>query len=122
MFHVLIAEDEKPMAHALVLKLAKAGFHSTVAENGQIALNLLRDGRYDLLLLDIIMPLVNGFSVLEQLKKDGEHAMPIIMTTNLGQEEDRKRAMDLGAVDYVIKSDTPIAQIVEKIQVILNPK
>jgi DNA-binding response OmpR family regulator len=120
MVNVLVAEDEKPMAHALELKLTKAGFKPTIAENGQVALDLLSSGHYDLLLLDIIMPVVNGFAVLEQIKKSGKYKMPIIMTTNLGQEEDRKRAMDLGAVDYIIKSDTPITKIVEKIQGILN--
>lgn len=120
MYNVLVAEDEKPMAHALELKLLRAGFKPTVAANGQEALDFLRKDKFDLLLLDIIMPQVNGFAVLEQLKKEGKSGMPIIMTTNLGQEEDRKRAMGLGAVDYVVKSDTPIAKIVERISEVLK--
>ncbi len=120
MSNILIAEDEKPMAHALELKLAKAGFKPTIAENGQVALDLLHKGKYDLLLLDIIMPVMNGFAVLEQIKKEGDIKIPVIMTTNLGQEEDKKKALDLGAVDYLIKSDTPIAKIVEKIKTILK--
>lgn len=120
MFKVLVVEDEKPVAHALELKLTKAGFEPTVAENGQVALDLLHSEHYDLMLLDIIMPIVNGFDLLEKIKQEGKLKIPIIMITNLGQEEDRKRASDLGVVDYVIKSDTPIADIVEKVQVILK--
>ncbi len=117
---VLIVEDEKPMAHALELKLTKAGFEPTIAENGQIALDLLQSGHYDLLLLDIIMPIMNGFSVLEYLKKESKIKMPIIMTTNLGQDEDCKKALELGATDYIVKSNTPIAQIVDRIKEILG--
>lgn len=108
------------MAHALELKLTKAGFAPTIAENGQVVLELLHSGKYDLLLLDIMMPVMNGFAVLERLKKEGRTKIPIIMTTNLGQDEDKTKALALGATDYLIKSDTPIAKIVERIQSILK--
>ena len=108
------------MARALELKLQKAGYQTDIAANGREALDLLGHNRYDLLLLDIIMPKVNGFAVLEQLKKQGKGKPQIIVTTNLEQDDDRKRALELGAIDYLVKSDTSIATIVEKINHALN--
>ena len=112
---ILIAEDEKPLASALKLKLAGAGYEPTVVYNGDEALAALTEGNFSLMLVDIMMPKRDGFSVLEELKKGG-NKMPVIVMSNLGQDEDMKHAKSLGAVDYVVKSNTPLAQIVERIQ------
>lgn len=71
--------------------------------------------KYDLILLDMIMPKMDGFTVLQKLKENG-NKIPVIVTSNLGQDEDVKRAKDLGARDYLVKSDTPLVKIVEYIQ------
>jgi len=90
---ILIAEDEKPMAKALELKLNSAGFQAKAVYNGQEALDVLEKEPYDLMLMDLIMPKLDGFKLLEALKQKGSK-MPVIVSTNLSQEEDKKRVMD----------------------------
>jgi len=109
--HVLIVEDEKPLAHALSLKLTNAGFEVTNAENGQQALDLLEAKTYDVVLLDLMMPVLDGFQVLEQLKAKGK--MPyVIVLSNLSQRVDEDRVLALGAKKYFIKSDISLSEVV----------
>ncbi len=112
---ILVTEDEKPMAKALALKLNHEGFEAQEAHNGEEALDLLAKEKFDLMLLDLMMPRMDGFSVLEKIKEAG-YTTKVIVTSNLSQEEDRKRAKDLGAIDYFVKSDTPLNKIVEYIK------
>jgi DNA-binding response OmpR family regulator len=116
---ILIAEDEAPMARALGLKLGRAGFEINTVSNGEEALEILASQNFDLLLLDLMMPKIDGFGVLSRLKEKGVK-IPVIITSNLSQEEDAKRAKKLGAMDYIIKSNTPIAKVVEKVNKLLN--
>jgi two-component system, OmpR family, response regulator VicR len=116
---ILIAEDERPMAKALQLKLTKEGFEAVNAYNGDEALELLDNGKFDLMLLDIMMPNTDGFAVLEALKKKNI-SLPIIVTSNLSQEEDIAKAKKLGAKDFLVKSDVPINKIVEKVNNLLK--
>lgn len=109
---ILICEDEQAISKAMQLKLTKAGFEVEQAFNGQEALDKLKDKKYDLVLLDLLMPKVDGFSVLEELKRQGSK-QKIIVTSNLSQDEDKKRAEELGAVGYLVKADTSISKIVE---------
>lgn len=112
---ILIADDEKPIARALELKLNHSGFAATSVYDGQQALDLLSKDKFDLLLLDLMMPQADGFTVLEELKKRGS-SMPVIVVSNLNQPEDIKKAMDLGAKDFFIKSDTPLSGVVEHVK------
>lgn len=112
---VLVAEDEKPMAHALEAKLSKFGYDVTIANDGEKAMELLKQDTYGLLILDIMMPKKNGFDVLEWMQKENI-SVPVIVSSNLGQGDDIKNAMKLGAKDYFVKSETPIAEIVERVQ------
>lgn len=112
---ILIAEDEKPMANALSLKLRSVGFETTLVYDGESALSAARESPYDLILLDLVMPKKDGFFVLAELKKL-KIATPVIVSSNLSQEEDIRRAKELGARDYFIKSDTSLAQVVEKVK------
>ena len=116
---VLIAEDEKPMAKALELKLNNSGFEAKAVFNGNEAILEMEKEKYDLLLLDLMMPSMDGFSVLEKMKEKGIK-IPVIVSTNLSQEEDVQKAKDLGAKDYFVKSDTPINKVVEYVQKILG--
>jgi len=112
--HVLIVEDEKPLSHALALKLGHEGFEVTAVSNGQEALDLLQKQHYNIILLDLMMPVIDGFQVLEQLKAKGP--MPyVIVLSNLSQREDEERALALGAKKYFIKSNTPLAVIVQEV-------
>jgi DNA-binding response OmpR family regulator len=112
---ILIAEDERPLAKALELKLRAAGFDVSVATDGKQALEMASGGQYDLLLLDLIMPITDGFKVLEGLH-DAKVKTRVIVLSNLGQEEDMQRVKALGAVDYFVKADTPLATIIEHVQ------
>jgi DNA-binding response OmpR family regulator len=116
---ILVAEDEKAMAHALEVKLTKAGFVVDLASDGKTALEKIQSGKYELILLDIMMPKLNGFEILESLEKTG-NTVPVIVTSNLGQDEDAKRAKSLGAAEYFIKSNTPIGIIVDKVIAMLG--
>jgi DNA-binding response OmpR family regulator len=112
---ILIIEDEKPLAHALDLKLSHEGFAITATGSGEEALQLLSKEHFDLVLTDLIIPGVDGFKVLETIQ-DKKMKIPVIVMTNLNQEEDRKRASDLGATDFFVKSNSPISLIVEKVK------
>ena len=116
---ILITEDEKPMARALELKLIHEGYETKAAPNGQEGLNMLEKEDFDLVLLDLVMPLVDGFSVLKTLKTRGK--MPfVIVLSNLSQEDDRKRALELGAKDFFVTSNTSLAEIVEKVKELIS--
>lgn len=112
---VLIVEDERPLVRALELKLKTAGFLTKGVFDGAQALEELKQEKYDLILLDLVMPNTDGFAVLEELQSRKNHT-PIIVTSNLGQEEDFNRAKKLGAKDYFIKSNTSLAELVKQIQ------
>lgn len=116
---ILIAEDEKPMVNALSLKLHSAGFETTLVYDGESAVSAVQASPFDLILLDLVMPKKDGFFVLAELKKL-KIATPVIVSSNLSQEEDIKRARELGARDYFIKSDTTLAEIVEKVKLALG--
>jgi len=116
---ILIAEDEKPMARALELKLKKAGFDALAVFNGEDALVQLKKEKYDLLVLDLIMPRLDGFGLMEGVKEQGIK-IKMVVASNLGQENDIKKAKDLGAVDFFIKADVSITEIVDKIKNILS--
>ena len=117
--NILIIEDEKPMARALELKLTYEGFEAKIVFNGESALELLEKEKFDLIVCDLVMPKVDGFKVLEALKEK-KITTPVMVLTNLSQEEDEKRAKSLGAKEFFIKSNTSIANIVERIRQFLK--
>jgi DNA-binding response OmpR family regulator len=112
---ILLAEDEKPMAKALKYKLDKGGYQTTAVNNGKKAIESLAKEKYDLLILDLVMPEVDGFMVLKELNRT-HNPIPVIVASNLGQEKDVQEARKLGAKDYLIKSDTQLSEIVAKVK------
>ncbi len=113
---VLIAEDEKPMARALEIKIGSdPELEARAVFNGAEALSILTNEKYDLVLTDLMMPNVDGFALLKELKEKKIN-IPVIVSSNLSQEEDIKLAKSLGAIDYFVKSDTPISEVVKKIK------
>lgn len=116
---ILIVEDEQAMVKVLMLKLAKAGFETENAADGEAAIQILNKETFDLILLDLVMPKLDGFAVLQWLKSKGIKT-PVIVTSNLSQDVDAKRSKELGAVDYFIKSDIPIAEVVERVKKVLK--
>lgn len=116
---ILIVEDEKPMAKALELKLNKSGFLAKAVGNGQEAIALLKKEKFDLIMTDLVMPKMDGFGLLEYIKKN-KIKTKVIVASNLSQDSDLDRAKELGASDFLIKSDTPITEVVEKVKNILE--
>ena len=112
---ILIVEDEKPLSHALELKLQHEGFTVTVASNGRECLDLISSQHFDVVLLDLIMPEMDGFQVLEQLKNQTD-APAVFVLSNLSQHEDEERVLALGAKKFFIKSDTSLTTIVEEVK------
>ncbi len=111
---ILIIEDEKPLAHALSLKLMHEGFDVKATGSGEEGLQLIQSEKFDLVLTDLIIPGVDGFKILETIKEKKIKTVVVVMT-NLNQEEDRKKVFDLGAVDYFVKSNASLSQIVENV-------
>lgn len=112
---ILIVEDEKPLAHALELKMTHEGYETTVASTGDAGMREAITGKYDLILLDLILPGVDGFTILQEMKNKKIKTVVIILS-NLGQDEDRKKAQDFGAKDYLIKSNVPLSDIVKVVK------
>lgn len=112
---ILILEDEKPLARALELKLTHEGFETQNMPNGENLLEKIKEKNFDLIICDMLMPKVDGFSVLKILKENNIK-IPVIVLTNLSQEEDEKKVRELGAIDFLIKSNTPINDVVQKIK------
>ena len=115
---ILIVEDEKPLAHALALKMQHEGFDPHVALHGMEGLAEALTGIFEIILLDLIMPELDGFSLLQQLRAKGV-LTPVIVLSNLGQDEDKAKAKALGAADYFVKANTPIADIVKRVKSII---
>lgn len=111
---ILIVEDERPLSHALEMKLKAQGFTTKVVVNGQDALAALETDTYHMVLLDLIMPMMDGFGVLEAMKNK-KLKIPVIVLSNLGQDEDRAKTKALGAIDYYVKSNTPIGEILARV-------
>lgn len=111
---ILIIEDEQSLAHALELKLAHEGFEPLVVFGGEEGLSILEKESFSLILLDLIMPKMDGFLVLETLRK--KHIQtPVFVLTNLSNEYDEERVKKLGAKEFFIKSNVPIATIAERV-------
>ena len=112
---ILIIEDEKPLAHALSLKLTHEGFEVMTTGSGEEGATLLAQNTFALILTDLIIPGQDGFKILEALQAK-KVKIPVIVMTNLNQEEDKKRAHDLGAVDFFVKSNSTLSEIVEEVK------
>ncbi len=113
---VLVVEDDKLLRDILAMKLAKPSLEIIHALDGEQALKLVTDAKPDIVLLDIILPGINGFEVLEKIKTDAEtKGVHVIIISNLGQEEDIRKAKELGAADFIIKANATADEISEKL-------
>jgi DNA-binding response OmpR family regulator len=108
---ILIIEDEKPLLHALELKLTHEGFEVVATDSGLSGIEFIEKETFALILTDLITPGADGFKVLETVQSK-KSKTPVIVMTNLNQEEDKKRATDLGAVNFFVKSNSTISEIV----------
>jgi DNA-binding response OmpR family regulator len=116
---ILIVEDEEILRNVLKDRLLEEDWAVDVAEDGEQAIEMLRNAKYTVVLLDLLLPKKSGFEVLEALKEDSvlkEIKQIVIVLSNLGSDDDIKKAIGLGAVDYFVKTQHPIAEVIDKIK------
>lgn len=117
---VLIIEDNEDLAEMYKLKLSLDGFEVEVAYDGEQGILKTVDKKPDLILLDLLMPNMTGFEFLRALRKNTSVHTKIIVLSNLGQAENIKEAMDLGATEYMVKANTTPTMVVSRIKEILG--
>lgn len=121
MSKVIIIEDDEMLNHMYGEKFKMAGYEVFSAYNGQDGLDLVEKEKPGLIILDIIMPKMDGFAVLKKLRKDeATKNIPVLLLTNLGQEDDVKKGRELGAQDYFIKANHTPSEILEKVKGMLK--
>ncbi|OGZ61039.1 MAG: hypothetical protein A2932_00980 [Candidatus Spechtbacteria bacterium RIFCSPLOWO2_01_FULL_46_10] len=114
---IIIVEDDKFLLGILSDRFEAEGFTVIQAMNGSEAVKKTGEARPDLVLLDLILPELNGFEVMEKLKADARTKnIPVIILSNLGSEEDMERGKKLGAVDYLVKAYFTPDEIVQKVR------
>jgi DNA-binding response OmpR family regulator len=120
-YKVLVVEDDAFLGGAYRLKLTKEGFEVEIATDGEEALVRLNTFTPDVILMDIIMPRKDGFSTLQDIKRnDSLKHIPVIMATNLGQAGDIEKAKSLGAYDFITKSNLSISDLVAKLKAVIE--
>jgi CheY-like chemotaxis protein len=118
---VLLVEDDRFLRKAAEAALKRAGLTVLVATDGEEALRLVRTDVPDLVLLDLIMPKLQGFEVLRALKEEPATAgVPVVVLSNLGQDNDVRQALDAGAVAYLVKANLALGDLVRRVQEILG--
>ena len=114
---VVLVEDEEVLLEVLESKLKKEGYEVFSAKDGVAGLDLVNAIRPDIILLDVVMPRMDGFEVLEHLQKDEELAkIPVIIISNSGQDVEIGRALALGVKDYLVKAEFDPQEVLDKIQ------
>lgn len=114
---ILLVEDDKFLRELISKKLSSEGFDVKEAIDGEDGLRALKEGKPDLILLDLILPGIDGFEVLVRVKEDAVSSLvPVIILSNLGQREDVEKGLKLGAVDYLVKAHFTPNEIIEKVK------
>lgn len=114
---ILLIEDDEFICQMYRVKFEQTAYQLIVAKDGQEGLDIMKKEKPDLVLLDIILPGLDGFELLTKAKNDPDiRAIPIVLLTNLGQEENVKKGMALGARDYIIKAHFTPQEVVEKVE------
>jgi DNA-binding response OmpR family regulator len=118
---ILLIEDDPFLLSMYSTKFSMEKFQVISADDGEKGLKVSKETDPDIILLDILMPKMNGFEVLEELKKDKKTAnIPVILLTNLNQKDEIERGMSMGADDYLIKAHFMPSEVVEKIKKVLE--
>ncbi len=118
---ILIIEDDKFLRELITQKLIKEDFEVSEAVDGEEGIRKIKEEKPDLILLDLILPGIDGFEVLSQMKKELTLAsIPVIILSNLGQKDDVEKGLKMGAVDYLIKAHFTPGEIIDKIKAVLG--
>ena len=114
---ILIIEDDKFLRELIAKKLIKEGYEISEAVDGEEGMKKVKEEKPDLVLLDLILPGIDGFEVLSRMREESALAsIPVIILSNLGQREDVEKGLRMGAVDYLIKAHFTPGEIIEKIK------
>lgn len=118
---IAIIEDEAVLSRVLDVKLKNAGFRTILAVDGEEASRIIQENRPDLVLLDLVMPKKDGFSVLREMRESKDtHDTPVMILSNHGSDEDRSRSKELGVSNYLIKSTTRLDSVVDQVENVLG--
>ncbi len=120
---VFIVEDETALLYALQAKLKIEGFDTEVADSAEGVVEKIRSFMPDVVLLDLLLPKGDGWQILKDLKNDKDlKKIPVIIVSNLGDSENKKKGKDMGAEDYIVKSNYDLKYIVNRIKKLLKIK
>ncbi len=115
--HILLIEDDALISQAYKIGLENVGMQVDIAVDGNEGLKAMQEGTYDLILLDIILPKMDGFQLLEQVQNVlSKKKIPVIILSNLGQDTDIERGKSLGAVDFLVKANNSMDAVLEKVR------
>jgi DNA-binding response OmpR family regulator len=118
---ILIVEDDKFLRELIAQKLTKEGYNISEAIDGEEGIKKIKEEKPDLVLLDLILPGIDGFEVLTRMKEEPTlSSIPVIILSNLGQKDDVEKGFKLGAVDYLIKAHFTPSEIIDKIKAVLK--
>lgn len=119
--HILLVEDDAFLANIYKTKFEMEGFKVSIAGNGELGLKEAKKKKPDIILLDILLPKMDGFTVLQHIKEDSDlKDIPVVLLTNLGQKDDVEKGLKLGAADYLIKAHFKPSETVDKVRKVLN--
>jgi len=119
-YSLVLVEDDEFLASIYQTKFDMEGFKVSITGNGEEGLKLVEKKMPDIVLLDILLPKLDGFAVLERLKSNPKTKhIPVILLTNLGQKDDVDRGVELGAADYLIKAHFKPSETVDKVRKII---
>ncbi len=118
---IMIIEDDRFLSSLINARLEKDGFSTVQAFDGDEAIKLLKQGKPDLIVLDLIMPRVSGFEVLEAISLDPQlNKIPVVILSNLAQDSDNQKAKSLGATEYFVKVRVSIDDLINKVRIIVQ--
>lgn len=118
---ILLVDDDQFITVAYKDGLERAGYDVTIARNGEEALEALKSLKPDIILLDLIMPKMNGFEFLQSVKSDKNFKeIPVLVLTNLSQDSDKEEARSYGVVDFLVKADVSLKDLITRLQEILG--
>ncbi len=118
---ITVVEDDKFLRELITQKLSTEGYDISEAVDGEKGLETIKKEKPDLILLDLILPGIDGFEVLARIKSDPDVSeIPVIILSNLGQKEDIERGLKMGAADYLIKAHFTPEEIIKKISTVFD--
>lgn len=122
MVKVLVVEDDKQLSTILRDKLTKEGFSITTCGNGKEALEKVATEEFNIILLDLIMPVKTGFDFIESYLAENKNPLSIIVLTNLSEDLSKLKVYQKGIIEYLVKADSSLEVIIAKIKEVLNKK